>query len=372
MRKALLAGVLTLTLCVSSVSAQGLSPTSSQSASVPLVAYSWPLSGLLNTFGPETGPADWWIRRAVSDAMNFLCTPQLQLAYHPLLDPNIGPFVSLFHKVRYWNALDIIANQPMPLTGVRVIKFYSSGFVVQGRDPQNPSHVINVGFDISDGPFAPNIVAPFLVPIEMNQVEALADELDALFVSHSHADHISPYLIQQMGLRGKPVVVPQDIKNVALAQGVTWAQYLEVPQQGVTYTLGPIQFTAYEGLQYMGFLDAGATIGDPSNPFNVNNNAYLVSFAGKTIAHFGDNNDGGIVPWASQMLSQGWYPDVVFNLGLFASQLSPMFAPLARFQSHNLELTHSGNHFQGLLTPMTPPSPGDLIGLNWGESYEVQ
>lgn len=351
----------------SNLSAQGLAPTSAQSNQLPLAAYAWPVSGLLDNFGPDCPQSSRWLRKAVLDAIDYLSTPQMSIGYIAPLDPNVGPFISILSYARNWALLDKVANEPLPAPGdLVVVKGYSSAWAVKG------SNGTKVFFDHSDTPLHPNGWVPNLPDgITTQQLDLAAVQADIAFITHLHSDHMSPYFILQMITNNKPVIVTQEIKDSAVASGAWYATYLTVPQSGVTYNFGNVSFVAYPGIQYMGFLDPANTIPDPSNPYNVQNNAFLVSIDGVTVAHFGDNNDPGIVPWVAQMAAQGWTPSVVLQIASFGAQIVSYWAPEMNFRSHYLEFMHlPGGGFHQLEETWFGPDVNDMR-LFWGESLTV-
>ena len=374
MRKLIFALAIVLAVNVETM-AQGLSPSTAQSPSTPLVVYAWPVSGLIDGLaGVDCQPTDWWVRKAVADAFDFLFTPHPELLYHPLLDPNVAPFVSTVHKARYWRAIDTIRNQPAPAPGAaRVTQFYSSGHVVE-------TTTMKYSVDLCEGPFAITPMTPFANPIDPAMVTDIVDKLDIAFFTHLHADHLSWYVLQEMAVRGKYVVVTQDIKDIAVAAGAPFANMLIVPQQGVTYTFvspNPIPgvpvetltYTAYNGMQYMG------PIGDPTNPYNVQNNGYLINVNSLsidvTVLDLGDNNDPGVVSWVAQQIAGGYSPDIVFNLGALWSSINSLglLAPTRKYLTHAQELTHNPPNFMPLALGSSN-NPNRMV-LFWGESETI-
>jgi hypothetical protein len=382
MRKYLLALGLMLCLAIAPAKAQ-LSPTTAQSPMSALAVYTYPVSGLMDACGPMSTGVHWEWRQALLSAFNSLFTPVLQANYHPLLDPNVGIFCSYYHKVRFWKALDTLQYAAPPGPGeVRVIQLYSSGYVLQTR-------TMKVVIDLAVETFNPTPLAPFLQSVEPAMLDQLALICDAIFITHSHIDHISPYGCQAFALAGKPVIVTQEIKDITIAAGFAWANQLIVPQTGVTYTVPSpnafpgvspetLTYSAYQGVQYMGFLDPSGTVGDPTNPYNVQCNAYLLNFSNAaqttdvTVAHFGDNNDPGVVPWVATQAAAGWNPDIFLCRGAFSHLYSAFLSVPIQIRSAHV---HEYHHFwnMGFIPYPTTPGPSATAPvLTWGESMDFQ
>lgn len=360
-----------------------LQPTTAQSPTTSLAVYAYPVSALMDACPADVGGINWDWRQAIFGAFNYLFAPNLQTNYHPLLDPNVGTFTSFYHKLRFQHVLDILNFWPRPAPGqARVIQLYSSGYVVQTAGS-------TIAYDISVDIFNPSPMTPYLQGVDPSQLDALAGLVDCMFISHIHLDHMTPYLIQAVAQLNKPVYVTQEIKDYALGAGAIWADQLIVPQTGVTYTLSigapntgvspeTMTMTCYQGIQYMGFLDAAQTIGDPTNPYNVQDNCYLVNVTSAdqstnfTFGHNGDNNDPGYTAFAASSAAAGWHPDVWANLGGFSSSFLPFYGGYnARIlTAHVMELHHFLGAGLGLYPAQTAPNMSQ-VALSWGDSFLV-
>ncbi len=343
-----------------------LSGQNAAKAQPNLVDYAYPVSGWVNVYGPEAQGSPWAVRKALSDFLDVVMDT-VDLPSHPLLHPQLGPFISKFHHARWWEAINTLANVPLPTTGVRVVKLYSSSWIVQGRDGNDK---FTFGVDVSDGPFGASIYTPNNIGVENSQISAMANMLDAYFVTHIHSDHLSARLIYEMLSRGKPVICSQEVKNEAVLLGAPNQNMLIVPTDTSTHTMGPLTWTSFQGWQFGAFLDAANTQPDLNHPFNVSNNAFLFSLNGKDIAHFGDNNDPGIINFLQTKLNEGWSPDLQMNLGQLQTTLEPMISPSLRFLSHDLEFRHFGPAFLSLQINAAGPSLMRRV-LMWGEHVDL-
>ncbi len=336
-------------------------------AQVNLVDYAYPVSGWVNTFGPQAQGSPWVIRKAIGDFLDVVMDT-VDLQTHPLLNPTLGPFISKFHQARWWQTINTLSNSPAPAAGVRVLKLYSSSWVIQGQDATGGKFTF--GVDVCAGPFDATPYTPNNVPVSNAQIIAMANILDAYFITHIHGDHLSPRLIYEMLLLGKPIIATQEVKNEAVLLGAPHGGSIIVPTSTAVQNIGPLSWTSFQGWQYGSFLDAAQTIPNVSDPFNVTNNSFMFSLNGKDIIHFGDNNDVGIVGFLQTKLNQGWTPDLVMNLGQLQTTLAPMLSPEQTFLSHDLEFHHFGNAFLSLL--VNPNGPNlSRRALIWGESVDV-
>ena len=335
-------------------------------AQVPLYAHAYPFSALVEDFGPETAPDKWWMRKLIGDVIDYFANVPPELHLHPLMNPEIGPFLSIFHKWRFYAMLRGLSQEPPPAAGIRLHKTYSSGWIVQ-------SSTEKIIIDFSESVFNPTPWAPALVPLAVHQVDRLADHMDAYLITHGHPDHVSPYLMQAMIQRGKPVFCPAEVKAVAQAGGMPWASSLIVPVHDQEFTIGNTRVIAFCGMQWGNFLNLERTIGDPAHPSTAENNVYLIDANGTTLMHAGDNNEPSVVDWATAKVEAGWSMQIALNLGEQGSDIIDCFeacgAVQRRFLSHELEFTHTGSHFQKLR--ISPARRHDREVLLWGESIDL-
>lgn len=382
MRKFLLAlGLVLLVFAVVTPANAQLSPTTGQTPISSLAVYAYPLSSLMDACGPESTGIFWDWRQAIISAFNVLFAPVLEWGYHPLLDANVGSFCSLYHEVRMNKALDTFVNGPRPGPGeIRITQLYSSGYFLE-------TTTMRAVVDLAVETFNPTpLNNAYMTPITPAFLATVAQYADISFITHAHIDHMSPYFAQEMAMLGKPVVVTQEIRDAVVNEGYSWANALVVPQNGVTYSLpsqNPIPgvspetltYTAHQGMQYMGWLNAQGTIPDLSNPYNVQCNCYIINFSNAnqttdiTVAHYGDNNDASIALTQQTWAANGIVPNVILSLGQTAPALMQYAAPQVNVKScHNLEMHHFLNHGLVLLPTQASMNPLALV-LTWGESY---
>jgi hypothetical protein len=109
------------------------------------------------------------------------------------------PPVQAFLGRRIARAVEHIASTRVR-SGARIWKLYNHGFVVRTAS-------VTFAFDLVS---ARNVRADgFRVPDEL--IERLAEECDALFVSHRHPDHADESVARAFLDRGKPVVAPPEV-----------------------------------------------------------------------------------------------------------------------------------------------------------------
>ena len=317
------------------------------------------VSYLIDRHGPlATGP-DRAFRESIADTLDQLCGVQSNAVFNPLLDPVSGPFLAALFRIRMLEGLRRLSLDPPPATGVNVYKLYSSCFVV--RDAQR-----TVGFDFAEGPF----VLAGLNTIPLTFLSDLADQLDVLFVSHVHADHLSVFLMAEMVARGKPVLAPQEIINVLQGNGYLWASAVQPTVGGVTpQSAGGLTTWVFEGRQWPGVSAGGGKL-PPMPGFAPINNVYAMRMGGLNIVHFGDNNDVGVLPWLSSLAAIGMKPDLILMVGYLAPQIHAVTQAPLTLLGHEYEFGHAVG--AGFAFLAMPPQPDPLRRvLFWGESLHV-
>ncbi len=143
--------------------------------------------------------------------------------------------------------------------GLVVWKLYNMGFVVKSKNH-------TVGFDIFDGGRYASLTT--------EKQKALLDEVDILFISHFHYDHLSDSVVKTMLESGKKVVLPAPIRKDIVHENLIrlYDNYKE------PVDIGGVKVRCFPGHQ-------GATI-----PCSV----YHVTLDGYTVSQNGDNTQKDI------------------------------------------------------------------------------
>ncbi len=335
-----------------------LTPAFTVDRAHPAQSARW-VSYLIDQHGPLATGQDRAFRESIADTLDQLCGVQSNSVFNPLLDPVAAPFLAALFRIRMLEGLRRLAIDPPPTSGLKVYKLYSSCFVV--RDSQK-----TVGFDFAEGPF----ILAGLNTIPLTYLSDLADQLDVLFVSHVHADHLSVFLMAEMIARGKPVLAPQEVINVLLGNGYLWAGALQPAVGGVTpQSVGGISTWVFEGRQWPGVSAGGAKL-PPMPGFAPVNNVYAMRMGGLDIVHFGDNNDVGVLPWLNSLDAIGMKPDLILMVSYLAPQIHAITQAPLTLLGHEYEFGHAVGAGFGFLT--MPPQPDPLRRvLFWGESLHV-
>ena len=201
----------------------------------------------------------------------------IDAALHDTHAPN-RPAVQQFFHARIEQAVAQI-EQTRVTDGLQLWKLYNHGFVVR-----TPS--VTIAFDIFRGPSAfrwdapdgRKIVESPGFPFSTELVARLAQQCDALFISHEHRDHTDPVVVEAFLSHGKPVVAPEPVlANSPLHDRITHLKRESDTVQTLPIQDGKVQLqvVVYPGQQYQGG--------------GVQNNVTLIlSPEGYSFAHNGD------------------------------------------------------------------------------------
>jgi len=226
--------------------------------------------------------------------------------------------------------------------GLRVWKLYNMGFVVKSRNH-------TVGFDINPG-----------VPCPLNpeQIAGLVNELDILFLSHAHNDHVNPQVVHAMiGTGKKKVIVP----TPAVADILRILQLKEKPANFITLyddfrkplDIGGVAIRCYPGRQ------------NRQTPCSV----YTVTLDGYTVSHNGDNSNAAIY---NDIAKHGGIDLSLANCWSGIVPCMKITNPKLTITGHENELVHSVGHRMSVLKTLQILQGGEnmpkAIILDWGES----
>ena len=109
------------------------------------------------------------------------------------------PPVQAFLERRIARAVEQIVSTRIR-SGARIWKMYNHGFVVRTASVTFAFDLVSARNVGSDG---------FRIPDEL--IEQLAEQCDALFISHRHGDHADELVARAFLGRGKPVVAPPEV-----------------------------------------------------------------------------------------------------------------------------------------------------------------
>ncbi len=264
-------------------------------------------------------------------------------------------------------------------TGVVICKFYSSSVVVKSAEG-------TIAIDFQEGPVRANGADPMdCDPISAKtgflwspeQLDRLANLVDASFISHIHPDHASFALTRRLVARGKPVVVTPELKELwrSLSHG------LVVPDYHRPQVFGPAEVLATLGTQYMGKTgrdSEGREVGLRTElpGIDAETNVYLIKIGGQTIFHAAENNDV-VDEWLSTAMKDGFKPTIILSTGMRqGGRATEAFLsrqiPFVRLPIHEYEMTHpgGGNRVSGAFKGKGKQElqSGRRAFLFWGEA----
>jgi len=249
------------------------------------------------------------------------------ISYYP-------PMIDLFHARM---DLALAAIEQPPASGARIVKTYSSGFLIRTGEV---CFGIDVVRPLRTRPPEGTPAEPFEFQMTPAQTGRLVDVLDVLFVSHKHHDHCDIDLIKALLTAGKTVITARDPQLEGwlgeLAAKVTWSDgsLAELP-----------------GLRYEGYLARqGMVPGEndawPSTDKDVPNIAFRIEAGGLAFYHTGDNRGESPVPWLTAGKEAGRPLDVMLPCLTWPRDLmrdvEALYPNLIMIPGHEYEFTHLG------------------------------
>jgi L-ascorbate metabolism protein UlaG (beta-lactamase superfamily) len=272
------------------------------------------------------------------------------------------PPVQAFLGRRIARAVEHIASTRVR-SGARIWKLYNHGFVVRTAS-------VTFAFDLVS---ARNVRADgFRVPDEL--IERLAEECDALFVSHRHPDHADESVARAFLDRGKPVVAPPEVwQERPIHARLTHLERVAHEEQVLSVQGGAQQLrvVCYPGHQ-------GASI--------ENNVPLVFTPENLSFGHFGDQSNSDDFAWidgvktrheVDVLLPNCWTTDIVRAVA--------GFDPAVVVTGHENEMGHTIDHREpywltyqrrsGSARFGGDPDVGyeiPLVLMTWGESYHYE
>lgn len=311
---------------------------------------------------------DEWIERSLRWVEDILTKFAPALPEHPvrraalirlddILHIESAPRKALvreFYRARIEKAVRDI-EQTRLSEGLRIWKLYNHGFLVR-------SAAVSFAFDIVAG--VPE--QDFLV--ETTVLARLADQADALFLSHVHGDHARIDVASLFLERGKPVVAPEGLwRNIrGVADRLTYpvrsaAIVHQVPVQGGRRLLEVVAYPGHQGARVI-------------------NNVYLVTTPdGFTVVHTGDQSGSedpqGDFAWIAHIGYQHRVDVLLPNC--WTTDLPRMIRgvnPKLVITGHENELGHVVPHREDYTQTYNRlfGVPYPFLVMTWGESYHYR
>jgi L-ascorbate metabolism protein UlaG (beta-lactamase superfamily) len=214
--------------------------------------------------------------------------------------------------------------------------------------------------------FAFDIVPGLSIPgfaLDTGLLARLAEQSDALFISHQHGDHASLPVIKLFLTRNKPVIAPE--VEPLRAAGVIF------PQRSAT-TLHEIPI--HNGKRVL------KVVAYPGHQGDLINNVHLVTTPeGFTVVHTGDQSGpqgpGSDFDWIAH-IGSNHHVDLLLpncwtdNIGRMARGVNPELIitghenEMGHTVDHREDYTQTYNHLFGVRYP--------FIVMGWGESYRYR
>ena len=269
--------------------------------------------------------------------------------------------VQAFHRERIRAAAAEIAETSV-VGGARVWKLYDHGFVVKTASVTFAFDLVS-GVHVAGGAFA----------VDDDVMETLADACDAMFISHRHADHADPVVVEAFLSRGRPVVAPPTLwaGDPLHARMTHIAREVHTEHTLVTRDGAPdLRVVAYPG--YQG--------GDDS----IENNVTLVTTPeGMGFMQTGDQSDPRAFAWIDDvadhhrvdvLMPNCWTTDIV--------RLIDGTRPSVVITGHENEMGHTIDHREPYWLTYERQTGSDrwggsqdvgydtpLVLMTWGESF---
>ena len=266
---------------------------------------------------------------------------------------------AMLHEVKYDNTepfcnfIDsrigkVIEDMKSPVKrGVKIYKIYNDGFVVRTKSA-------NIAFDVVRGACKGQQL------LSDEQVDAIVDKCDVLFLSHNHGDHVDKYVVNRFIEAGKPVVAASEI--LPNLDGVThYRSESEILDKEVKLKSG-------EELQVKIF---------PGHQSPMMCNIYVVTTPDKyTVAHTGDQYDKNDMEWIAEIKEKAPKIDALM-INCWSYQIADAikgFDPRYVLSGHENEMGHTIDHREAfwLTFQKLEPVQHDYVVMSWGEWFSFK
>ena len=332
-----------------SAAASGPGPTSRRAGPEPIVLSDHmtlaQIGGALDANPPDWKNAD--ARHAIFASFDKLVTIRTnhQIGITDAQREALGPLIA-FYRRRVDRGLKKLETTQVA-EGVHMFKFYSSSFVLRSAEG-------SVLVDFAQGPVTTDRGDPETEDVLKSgfywtprQRQRLADQVDAMLITHRHFDHCDFSLAKLLIAQGKPVVAPPQVrdgwKDLLGAPGIT------APNFDREQRVGPAVIRAMLGWQYS--LNGPGPDGkhmawaNPDRPDQDSQTAvYLIKLGGVVFLNAAENH----VPceaWLTEAQKPpGWKVNVMMAPGQWQGAESTRQAVrnVLWLDGHEYEMTHPG------------------------------
>lgn len=251
---------------------------------------------------------------------------------------------TFYHFVNTRISLMIKEMQKPVKKGVKVFKLYNDGFILKTK-------TTTIAIDLVPG--GPES-RPF---IDDSLIYQIANQCDAMFVTHAHGDHANLRIAKAFAESGKKVVVPKDL----------WTDVHENIQQLMSENKDvTVSFDEH------GF-DVRILPGHQDEMYN---NIYIFNFKnGISIAHTGDQYNKDDVEWISKIKNDNEIDALLVNCWINCMDKSIAgFDPKIVITGHENEMEHSIDHREAYWMTMCKMKKTDYpnVLMTWGEYYWIK
>ena len=231
--------------------------------------------------------------------------------------------------------------------GIKIYKIYNDGFVVHTKSA-------NIAFDVVRGACKGQQL------LSDEQVDAIVDKCDVLFLSHNHGDHVDKYVVNRFIEAGKPVIAASEI--LPNLEGVThYRSESEILDKVVKLKSG-------EELQVKIF---------PGHQSPMMCNIYVVTTPDKyTVAHTGDQYDKNDMEWIAEIKEKAPKIDGLM-INCWSYQIAEAikgFDPRYVLSGHENEMGHTIDHREAfwITFQKLEPVQHDYVVMSWGEWFSFK
>ena len=266
---------------------------------------------------------------------------------------------AMLHEVKYDNSqpfcdfIDsrigkVIEDMKAPVKkGVKIYKIYNDGFVARTKSA-------NIAFDLVRGECKKQKL------LSDEQIDAIDEHCDVLFLSHNHGDHVDRYVVNKFIAAGKPVIAATEI--LPDLKGVThYRSETEILDKEVVLKSG-------EKLQVKIF---------PGHQSPMMCNIYVVTTPDKyTFAHTGDQYDKNDMEWIAKVKDNAPKIDAL-TINCWSYQIADAikgFNPRYVITGHENEMGHTIDHREAfwLTFQKMEPVEHDYVVMAWGEWFSFK
>lgn len=268
----------------------------------------------------------------------------LDAMLHETKYDNSEPFKSFVSS----RAGKVIEDMLSPVKrGMKIYKIYNDGFVARTRS-------VTIAFDVVRGALNGESI------VSEEQIAAIVDRCDVLFLSHNHDDHVDRYVVDRFIAAGKPVVAASEI-----LEGV----------EGVTHYRSETEILDKEVVLKNG--ERLAVKIYPGHQSEMMCNVYAVTTPeGLTVAQTGDQYNKEDFKWIATVKEQRPSIDALI-INCWSMDIADAikgFNPRYVLTGHENEMGHTIDHREAfwLTYQKLQPVEHDYVVMAWGEWFEFK